>query len=70
MSRRINPLDYFTEEEAKIAFEIYEKGGRASEVRDKIVAPVIGRINEATGQENDPGFWAYALEYVYTQIKK
>lgn len=30
---------------------------------EEIVRPAMHRINQVTNQENDPCYWAYALEY-------
>ena len=32
-------------------------------IRDEIIKPNIDRINKALGQENDPDYLAYAVEY-------
>lgn len=40
-----------------------------NELLEKIVKPNMDMINAKTGQENDPKYWAYALEYAITQYK-
>jgi hypothetical protein len=36
----------------------------------KMVTPLMDRINAVTGQENDPRYWAYMLEFVITEYDK
>jgi hypothetical protein len=36
-------------------------------VAEEIIRPVIARINETLGQENDPMYMAYCVEYVLGQ---
>lgn len=56
----------FTDDEIDYAcrlFSEHAKGGKfASIVEEEIIKPNIGRINEATGQENDTRYLAYVLE--------
>lgn len=40
----------------------------AKEICRLIIEPNIGRINQSLGQENDPMFLAYAVEYAITQV--
>lgn len=65
--------DFLTPEEIRIAMTLYsfcgEKQAFHKVCRDEIIAPVIGRINEDLGQENDPGYLAYAVEYALSQMK-
>ena len=35
-------------------------------VRDQIIIPNMARINRSLGQENNPDYLAYAVEYVLT----
>ena len=41
----------------------------AATVMAQIITPNIERINAALGQENDPRYLAYAVEYVLNQLK-
>lgn len=42
----------------------------AQEIADRVTRPAIDRINKVTGQENDPMYWAYALEYAITSTQR
>lgn len=43
---------------------------RAERVRKEIIEPNIKRINNNLGQENDPGYLAYAVIYSITSAMK
>ena len=47
--------------------QLKDTGTFASTLTEEIIAPNIERINKALGQENDPKFLAYAVEYVLSQ---
>lgn len=55
-------------EEIERAVELYrqlaDQGCFATTFADVVIAPNIERINKALGQDNDPVFLAYAVEYV------
>jgi hypothetical protein len=60
--------DFFTAAELSRALDLYEECKREGmrfnqRCADQIIKPVLDRINETTGQENDPSYLAYALEY-------
>jgi hypothetical protein len=61
-------LDKFlTEDEINQAIQLYQispVGTFAKKCRELIIQPNIDRINAAIGQENDPLYLAYAVEYV------
>lgn len=64
----------FSDDELARGRRIYfqHKGEPSFEVmkaalRDQIVIPAMPRINQVTGQENDPDYMAYALIYAYQQ---
>lgn len=42
----------------------------AKECSSQIIAPVIDRINKKLGQENDPTYLAYAVEYSFLKRKE
>jgi hypothetical protein len=56
------------------AAELYKTlagtGRFAATVDVEIIAPNIARINKALGQENDPRYLAYAVEYVFIQLNQ
>jgi hypothetical protein len=59
--------EIFTEQELKRALylkSVYSGTTLRDELKEKIVMPAMPKINEKTGQENDPLYWAYALIYV------
>jgi hypothetical protein len=69
--------EFLTREEIELAIKLWDgkgkmpPGGRYAQViRDTIIAPNIERINKALGQENDPMFLAYAIEYVIGEEMK
>lgn len=61
--------DFLTHEEIKKATKLYQEVGGtptfAKTCRDEIILPVITRINKQLGQENDPLYLAYAVEYSF-----
>jgi hypothetical protein len=46
----------------------YRRVPFAPECERQIILPVINRINAELGQENDPRFLAYAVEYVLSTV--
>lgn len=68
-------LDMFlTDAELEQCGKLYDTLGTtgkfAKTVCAEVITPKIERINAALGQENDPMFLAYAVEYVLMQLKK
>ena len=63
--------DILTEEEIVQARKLYRQlkdtGRFATEVCKTLIEPNMARINHRTGQENDPKYLAYAVEYVLSQ---
>lgn len=51
--------DFLTDSEIRRAMEL--KQARA--ICEEIIKPALARINRALGQENDPIYIAYAVEY-------
>lgn len=58
--------DFLTDNQIKEA----EKLGRAKDICEKITKPNIKEINDKIGQENDPMYLAYAIEYALTQLTR
>lgn len=62
--------DFLTDKEIVLAMQMWRgnwlKDGKTyvQRVADKIIIPNIERINKALGQENDPMYLAYCVEYV------
>lgn len=68
MTKTVTLESFLTKEQLKEAIYIIEdseKDGsrRHRELRDKIIVPQIHEINRKLGQENDPDYLAYALEF-------
>lgn len=66
MTKRITLGEIFTADELKRAEKLYKEcNGIVFNKRctAEIVAPVLARINQVTGQENDANYWAYGIEY-------
>ena len=65
MTKTITIGELFTEHELKRAMA---RKNDHKFLKEEIVEPVIARINRVTGQDNDPTYWAYALEYALNQF--
>ena len=63
--RTIQVSDYFSDFQLKLA----SKCENVTEICEKVVKPHLAEINRINGQENDPKYWAYALQYVLSQVK-
>jgi hypothetical protein len=72
MPKQFTLPDFLTEDEIWKCQELYKHDRKNFHQRcmEEIIKPNIQRINNALGQENDPGFLAYAVEYVMMQIIK
>lgn len=42
----------------------------AKTVCEQVTRPALAQINKATGQDNDPMYWAYALQYIFNRKVK
>jgi hypothetical protein len=51
--------DFLTEREIRHAMQLKN----ARDICEQIIKPAIARINRSLGQENDPMYIAYAVEY-------
>ena len=60
--RTLTLYDFLTDREVKRAIKL----GNRVKVRDELIIPNMERINKALGQENDPDYLSYAVEYVMT----
>ena len=62
--------DFLTDAEVMLAAQMWRgkwlEDGKtfAQRVADKLIIPNMDRINKALGQENDPMYLAYCVEYV------
>jgi hypothetical protein len=57
--------DFLTESEIKTAIKWWrsDRSSFHKKCCEKIITPNMARINAALGQENDPRFLTYAVEY-------
>ena len=65
--------ELFTEREINAAVKLYNEckpGEFNKRVVEKIVEPAMARINKVTGQENDPRYFGYLLEFVIMEGAK
>lgn len=69
--KQITLPDFLTKEQIEKAHELYvAKAGTpgfAQAVKEILIEPNIEEINRKLGQENDPMYLAYAVEYVFSQ---
>jgi hypothetical protein len=68
--KQVRLNDFLSEEEIMLAANLWHgnwpRDGKsyAERVADTIIKPNMERINKALGQENDPMYLAYCVEYV------
>jgi hypothetical protein len=64
MTKQVRLGDLFTEAEIDQAIKLWNESPETFHKRAKveIVEPAIPRINARTGQQNDAGYFAYAIE--------
>jgi hypothetical protein len=66
-----NITDFLTPAEIDQAIAIYrtaQPGTFNRLLTEQIIAPNMERINKALGQENDPRYLAYAVEFVLSKV--
>lgn len=68
-------IDQFLSDEeidraAQLFVQLEGTGKFASTLDAEIITPNIERINQALGQENNPRYLAYAVEYVLMESNK
>lgn len=75
--KQVAITDFLTEAEIKLAVAMHaelSKKGQAHYFANKfcedVTKPNIARINAALGQENDPKYLAYMVEYVVSRAAK
>jgi hypothetical protein len=61
--KTITLTDFLTEKQIRRAIELKDR----KKVRDELIIPNMTRINEKLGQENDPDYLSFAIEYVLTR---
>jgi hypothetical protein len=64
-SHSVRATEFLTADEIKKAIKLYRiaNGSFHQRCMDEIIKPVITRINKALGQESDPRWLAYAVEF-------
>lgn len=57
--------DFLTDEEIAAAIRLYRASPASfhGQCRDRIIKPNLDRINAALGQENDPDYLTYCVEF-------
>ena len=41
-----------------------------TEIQKRVIEPNMARINRVTGQENDPRYWAYAMQFALNELRR
>jgi hypothetical protein len=64
--------EFLTHEEINLASRMWEESQHdyANRIAKRIIEPNIARINRAFGQENNPKFPAYIVEYIMEYSRK
>lgn len=65
MNKMVRITDFLTEREIVLAQKLKD----ARKICEQIVKPSINRINQKLGQENDPMYISYMIEYVISIAK-
>ena len=58
--------DLFTKEMIQAASQCKN----TDEIKQKVIIPNMRTINKATGQDNDPGYMTYLMEYALSRLEK
>lgn len=70
MTKKVSIDQFLTPQEIRDARKLYrdaESGTFMARCAKEVIEPNTARINESLGQENDPLFLAYAVEYTFMQ---
>ena len=70
--KHISIKDFLTNSEVTAALRLYlvaEPGTFARKCAEQIITPVLPRINEKLGQQNDARFLAYMVEHVFIETR-
>lgn len=70
--------EVFTDEQISLARTLFKNaseksfshGSLINDLTELVVKPNLPRINEVTGQENDPRYWAYCLYYGLVRLRR
>lgn len=70
--RTVTLATFLTDEQINAALALWRRPHMErvfhSDVQREIIEPNLAEINRKLGQENDPSFLAYAIEFVFGQI--
>lgn len=70
--RMLTINEFLTDDEIEQAIQLYKTlvgtGKFASTLASTVIRPNIERINKVTGQENEPMYLAYMVEYVIGEV--
>ena len=64
--KQVTIKDFLTDDEIRFALKLHT----AYDICEQVIKPSIRRINRDLGQENDPMYLAYAVEYALSQYRK
>jgi hypothetical protein len=71
MPKSITLGDVFSDKQVRQLLNAYQKAEEAGELPHqalvKIIEPLMPQINQRTGQDKDAGYWAFAVEYVFSR---
>jgi hypothetical protein len=65
--------DFLTQQQIDHALQLYSANQgkeRHRVIRDSVIAPAMEEINRKLGQENDPDYLTYMVEYVFGAASK
>lgn len=69
--KTISLTDFLTKKEIDLALRLYKTAAPGTfnkTIVPKIIEPNLARINAALGQENDPRYLGYMVEYVFSRV--
>jgi hypothetical protein len=72
MPKQMTIADFLTDQEIQKAMRLYRTaapGTFAKRCAEEIITPNMERINASLGQDNDPTYLAYCVEYVLGQTE-
>jgi hypothetical protein len=71
--KQVTLPDFLTQRQIDHALQLYS-GNQGTErhkaIRDQVIAPAMEEINRKLGQENDPDYLTYMVEYVFGAASK
>lgn len=64
--KKVHLSDFLKDHEIKQALFLRTK----AKIKERLIIPNLERINASLGQENNPDYLAYAVEYVVSQYNQ